>query len=109
MPPFPKFYVRDGWTFSREGAGRVHIVKRDKACDDVTASPIIAEITLTSDEWAGIIAQMSHLGETVDSFTDAQFIHMGHFRKPVIGEPVPEPGDTPVPIPVSIVKPDISK
>jgi hypothetical protein len=102
----PRFYLRDGWTFSRESAGRVHIVKRDPAHD---AAPIVVEITLTPEEWASVIASMSHVGETPESFTDAQYIHMGHFRTPMLPQEESAPPSDIVRIPVTVVKSDPSK
>lgn len=108
MPPAfnPPKYLRDGWYFSREGAGRVHIVKRDLS---QTPAPILAEITLSPEDWAAIIATLSHAGESDESFTDAQFVHMGHFRTPIIAQQFNEESERGVPVPVSIVKSDSPK
>lgn len=67
------FHAKDGWYFRRLNGGAVRIIKRD---DPNPTFPAL-EATFTADEWCSIVASVSRIGETSESFADARFVHRG--------------------------------
>lgn len=59
-------------SFRRLKHGAVRVIYRDPKNP---TNPL--EIDLTAREWCAIVASVSRVGETFDSFTDAKFVHMG--------------------------------
>ena len=55
----------------------MRIIKRDLSRADST--PII-EDTFAAAEWCAIVAAVSRVGETPESFTDARFVHQGRLK-----------------------------
>jgi hypothetical protein len=60
------------WSFRRLNNGAVAVAHETIAPDSV---PIVG--TFTPVEWYAIVASVSIVGETLESFTDARFVHQG--------------------------------
>lgn len=90
------FHIRDGWSFRRLNGGEVRLLKRYG-----TAADEYIEATFTAAEWCAIVASVSRTGETIESFTDAQFVHMGKLKtvppKLLQAAPAPAPESEPEP------------
>jgi hypothetical protein len=67
------FHSKDGWFFERAANGAVHIVKTDGK----VGGPTLAEVALTAETWASVVASVSEQGETRETWMQALEFHMG--------------------------------
>jgi hypothetical protein len=70
------FHLRDGLFFERADNGAVRIVKtangRFPGDDQITF-----DITVPENEWGSVVAMVSSVGETHESWMSARAFHMG--------------------------------
>lgn len=68
------FHAKAGWFFERYPNGSVAIVRRETANEK---SKIVAEIILSPNEWASVVASVSVNGEADRRWYTALDFHMG--------------------------------
>ncbi len=70
-----RFHYRDGWYFERLEDGSVRITHPDGWIDDKTQAHEDFDIDPAS--WASIVAHVSKLGETAESYQHTIAAHQG--------------------------------
>jgi hypothetical protein len=71
------FHAKNNWYFERQPSGLVRIVKRE---GEKAANPILVAVTLTPEMWASIVASVSEMGETGQTFRAALMFHNGELE-----------------------------
>jgi hypothetical protein len=68
----PKFHALNGWYFERMENGDVHLTREAPGAGSCNEDQVIP-----SDTWCSIIAHVSALGETAETFSSARIFHSG--------------------------------
>lgn len=78
-PAVGLFHVKDGLYFQRTAKGGVRIIKTDPtACFDPLGypdAPAELDVTLDDGSWASVVAHVSALGETGETYRAALAFH----------------------------------
>lgn len=74
------FHVRDGWFFRRLDGGQVHVYHVPGPSVGVHPPVVHVEITMQPEEWASVMASVSHRGETLETWKEALSFHQEDAR-----------------------------